>query len=66
MFEFLFIDLDDTILDFQKAEHIALQRSLAEFGVTPTEAVCARYTQINKAHWVLNYSLLHKSMQINA
>lgn len=51
MFEFLFIDLDDTILDFQKAEHIALQRSLAEFGVTPTEAVCARYTQINKAHW---------------
>ena len=51
MLEFLFLDLDDTILDFQKAEHIALQRSLEEFGVTPTEAVCARYTQINKAHW---------------
>ena len=51
MLEFLFIDLDDTILDFQKAEHIALKKSLEEFGVTPTEAVCARYSQINKSLW---------------
>ena len=51
MVEFLFLDLDDTILDFQKAEHIALQASLQEVGVTPTDAVCARYRQINKEHW---------------
>jgi len=51
MIEFLFIDLDDTILDFQKAEHIALQKTLQEFGLEPTEAVCSRYSQINREHW---------------
>ena len=51
MTEFLFLDLDDTILDFQKAEHIALGKTLAAFGLDPTEQVCARYSQINKAHW---------------
>ena len=51
MIEFLFIDLDDTILDFQKAEYVALQQTLRQFGIEPTETVCARYSQINKAHW---------------
>ena len=51
MFEFLFLDLDDTILDFQKAEHIALSKTLQSFGLEPTEAVLKRYNQINKAHW---------------
>ena len=51
MFEFLFLDLDDTILDFQKAEHIALSKTLAEFGLEPTEGVLKRYNLINKAHW---------------
>ena len=51
MFEFLFLDLDDTILDFQKAEHIALSKTLREFGLEPTEHVLKRYNLINKAHW---------------
>lgn len=51
MIEFLFIDLDDTILDFHKAEHIALKKTLQEFGVTPTDAVCDLYSRINKEHW---------------
>lgn len=51
MFEFLFLDLDDTILDFQKAEHIALSKTLAHYGLEPTEEVCALYSRINKAHW---------------
>ena len=51
MYEFLFLDLDDTILDFQKAEHIALSKTLESFGLTPTEKVLKRYNQINKAHW---------------
>ena len=51
MFEFLFLDLDDTILDFQKAEHIALSKTLKEFGLEPTETVLKRYNLINKAHW---------------
>ena len=51
MFEFLFLDLDDTILDFHKAEGIAIRKTIAFFGVDPTDAVCARYSEINKAHW---------------
>ena len=33
MIEFLFLDLDDTILDFKKAEHIALQKTLRDVGI---------------------------------
>ena len=51
MIEFLFLDMDDTILDFQKAEHVALRKTLREFALEPTEAVCARYSQINRWHW---------------
>ena len=49
--EFLFLDLDDTILDFHKAERIAIAKTIREFGVEPTEAVLARYHIINKWHW---------------
>ena len=51
MIEFLFLDLDDTILDFHKAERIALSKTIREFGVEPTEEVLARYHVINKWHW---------------
>lgn len=51
MFEFLFIDLDQTILDFHKAERIALEKTLRQFGIEPTETVCSRYSQINQLHW---------------
>ena len=51
MFEFLFLDLDDTILDFHKAEYLALGKTFLQFGLDPTEEVRARYSLINKAHW---------------
>lgn len=51
MIEFLLIDLDDTILDFHKAEQVALGKTLCAFGLTPEEAVIARYSQINREHW---------------
>lgn len=51
MIEFLFLDLDDTILDFQKAERIALARTLEGFGLPPTDTVLARYHEINRQHW---------------
>ena len=51
MMEFLFLDLDDTILDFHKAERIALSKTLREFGVEPTEDVLALYHRINRWHW---------------
>ena len=51
MIEFLFLDLDDTILDFHKAERIALSKTIREFGVEPTEDVLSLYHGINKWHW---------------
>ena len=51
MVEFLFLDLDDTILDFHKAERIALSKTIRQFGVEPTEEVLARYHVINIWHW---------------
>lgn len=51
MVEFLFLDLDDTILDFKKAERIAVRKAIAEAGVEPTDQICQRYSQINKLHW---------------
>lgn len=50
-YEILFLDLDDTILDFHKAERVALGKTLAHFGLDSTDTVCARYSQINQAHW---------------
>ena len=49
MLEFLFIDLDDTILDFQKAEAVALRKTLLEFGIDPTPETCSLYSNINRA-----------------
>ena len=51
MYEFLFLDLDDTILDFHKAERIAIAKTIRDFGVEPTEEVLNRYHVINKWHW---------------
>ena len=51
MIEFLFLDLDDTILDFHKAERIAISRTIREFGVEPAEEILDLYHGINKWHW---------------
>ena len=51
MIKFLFLDLDDTILDFHKAERIAIGKTIRHFGVEPTEEILTRYHEINKWHW---------------
>ena len=51
MIEYLFLDLDDTILDFHKAEAIAIAKTFREYGLDPNQAVLERYSAINKAHW---------------
>ena len=51
MIEFLLLDLDDTILDFLKSEDYGIRKTLGDAGVEPTDAVCARYSQINKGFW---------------
>ena len=49
--EFLFLDLDDTILDFHKAERLAISRTFRSFGLEPTDQVLERYHVINRLHW---------------
>lgn len=51
MIEFLFLDLDDTILDFHRAERLAISKTFRAHGLEPTEAVLARYHVINRLHW---------------
>lgn len=51
MIEFLFLDLDDTILDFHTAERVAISKTIREFGVKPTEEILSLYHEINKWHW---------------
>ena len=49
----IFLDLDDTILDFGWAEKRALSRAFREFGLEPTDSVLARYSDINRSQWEL-------------
>ncbi len=51
MIEFLFLDLDETILDFHKAEHIAWGKCIRSFGIEPKEEMYERYKEINIDHW---------------
>ena len=51
MIRYLFLDLDNTILDFSKAEAIAIRRTMAACGADPTDANAARYSAINDRHW---------------
>ena len=51
MIEYLFLDLDDTILDFKKAESIAIRKTMRQCGREPTGALTARYRWINDVPW---------------
>ena len=53
MVETIFLDLDDTILDFQAAERRAISETLRRFRMEPTAAVVARYHELNRQQWEL-------------
>ena len=48
---FVLMDLDDTILDFKKAEARALSRSLTELDVPHDDAVLEHYNVLNLQYW---------------
>lgn len=48
---FVLLDLDDTILDFKKAERIAIGKTFRGIGIEPTDEVIARYSEINTEQW---------------
>lgn len=51
MIKYLFLDLDNTILDFTKAESIAIRKTMSVYGLEPTDALAARYSEVNDRHW---------------
>lgn len=53
MIKYVFLDLDDTLLDFVKSERRAIRATLTKLGIRPTKAVVERYHHINAAQWKL-------------
>ena len=51
MIKYLFLDFDNTILDFTKAEAVAIRKTMRQYGLEPTDALAARYSAINDWHW---------------
>ena len=44
-------DLDDTLLDFKRAEAEAIRHTLKEIGIEPTDETVALYSRINRSCW---------------
>ena len=44
----VFLDLDDTLLDFHLAEHIAIKATFEAMGAPSDDATIAKYSKINK------------------
>ena len=50
-YELVFLDADETLFDFTRAEAVALAGALADFGLESGEAVLADYDAINRECW---------------
>ena len=50
-FQTIFLDLDDTILDFGAAERAAISKTFRDIGLDPTDALLNRYRELNEAQW---------------
>lgn len=51
MIKNVFLDLDDTILDFQKGERKALIKTFDQIGIPIDEEIIKRYVEINLECW---------------
>lgn len=51
MIRFVFLDVDDTLLDFQSSEAVALEKTLKQFDLPFSTEVSALYHKINDAQW---------------
>ena len=51
MVETLFFDLDNTLLDFNRAERAAIAKTLKSFHIAPEPSVLKRYSELNLAQW---------------
>lgn len=51
MIKYVLLDIDDTLLDFGKAEAAAIKKTFERIGIPATDKVIARYSEINNAQW---------------
>lgn len=51
MIKNILIDLDDTILNFTKAENVAIKKTFTELNIEPTIEILKRYSEINDWPW---------------
>jgi len=47
----LFLDLDDTLLDFHKAEAVAIRQVLKKHGLPYDDETVKKYSEINLSYW---------------
>ena len=47
----ILIDIDDTLLDFQKSEDLAIRTTIKTLGIDPTEELVNKYKEINLKYW---------------
>ena len=47
----VFLDVDNTILDFQKAQHNALTDGLMQLEIELSDGICDRFDKLNKEYW---------------
>jgi len=50
-YKYLLFDADDTLFDFQKAEHQAFQETCREIGICWSEEAYTNYSRINDSLW---------------
>lgn len=53
MVKFVFLDLDNTLLDFNKSESNALKEAFAEMNVYADDSIAEMYSKINSDMWKL-------------
>lgn len=51
MIKNILFDLDDTLLDFRRAEREAIKGTLERFGAAPNESMIKRYGEVNLSQW---------------
>lgn len=53
MIKNILLDMDNTILDFTRAERVTASKALAAMGIQPTDELLKRYHEINEDQWRL-------------
>ena len=51
MIKYILFDVDDTLLDFGKAEAAAIRKTFERIGIPVTEELIRRYSEINAQQW---------------